>query len=206
MSASAAQQVPDERLRATGPASRRPARRFGTARTVLKRSLIVIVLALMALGASIALTDPNPSTLPSRALQWIAATSSRVFSTSPAVPEEKGRPALDEYYDDSGYATAIRFSKPIADPASLAQIRDSVVGRGRRGIAYLEDKLASLPPGDPATPSTAADHPPAHRLAADVRGSMDRGGRAVRPGAGRRPGPPGPVPGQHWTPCGASPP
>src|SRR5262249_35927383 len=53
--------------------------------------------------------------------------------------------------DDSGYSSAILFSKPITDPASLAQIRDSVVGRARRGITFLESKLAGLPPGDSAT-------------------------------------------------------
>ena len=35
----------------------------------------------------------------------------------------------------------------------LAQVRDSVVGRGRRGIAYLEAKLA----GEPVSLATAAD-------------------------------------------------
>jgi hypothetical protein len=73
------------------------------------------------------------------------------------VSAEEVPPFSDITFDDSGYAAAIRFSKPIADPASLAEIRDSVVGRGRRGIAYLETKLAGLSPGDPATPSTAAD-------------------------------------------------
>ena len=68
-------------------------------------------------------------------------------------PEEKVPLFSDIAFDDSGYAVAIAFSAPIADPASLAQIRDSVVGRGGRGIAFLEGKLAGLPPGDPATPS-----------------------------------------------------
>ncbi len=62
------------------------------------------------------------------------------------LPTEEVPPFSDITFDDSGYATAIRFSKPIADPASLAQVRDSVVGRSGRGIAYLEGKLAALPP------------------------------------------------------------
>ncbi len=74
-----------------------------------------------------------------------------------AAPAGDNRPAWDDWFDDSGYPAAIRFSMPIDNPASLAQVRDSVVGRGRRGIAYLQTKLASLPPGAPATPSTAAD-------------------------------------------------
>src|SRR5262249_35997184 len=45
----------------------------------------------------------------------------------------------------------------IADPTSLRQVGDSVVGRAHRGIAYLEGKLAALPHGAPSTPSTATN-------------------------------------------------
>jgi FG-GAP-like repeat/ASPIC and UnbV len=130
-------------------------------KVLLKVSLIVVGLAVLTLGASIALTDPDPATLPLRAGRWLTARSSR-SSSAPrvagrTVPDQMVRPDWDDAFDDSGYATAVRFSKPISDPSSLAQIRDSVVGRGRRGIAYLEEKLAGLPPGEPTTPSTAAD-------------------------------------------------
>jgi len=114
-------------------------------------------LVALCLGAAIALTDPDPATLPLRARRWLAARSWRSSSPPPTVPpaivDESVPPFSDITFDDSGYATAIRFVKPIVDPTSLAQIRDSVVGRGSRAISYLEGKLADLPPGDPATPS-----------------------------------------------------
>jgi hypothetical protein len=120
----------------------------------------------LALGVSIVLTDPDPGTLSLRARRWLAAQSWRSPSPPPpaagrAVAEEEIPPFSDTSFDDSGYAYAIRFSKPITDATSLAQIRDSVVGRGRRGIAYLEAKLAALPPHDPATPSMTTN---LHRL------------------------------------------
>src|SRR5690242_15399773 len=122
-----------------------------------KVPLISLGLIALALGASLALTDAAPATLPARTWRWVVDRSRRAPAPQPAA----ARPATDEppfsdiTFDDSGYATAIRFSKPITDASSLGQIRDSVVGRGQRGITYLEDKLKSLPPGDPATPSTA---------------------------------------------------
>ena len=126
-------------------------------RAVLKVFLIAFGLAVLSLGASIVLSDPNPATLPLRARQWLAARSWRSSSparaTRKAVIEEKGPRDWDDKFDDSGYSIAFRFSKSITDPTSLVQMRDSVVGRGRRGIAYLQAKLA----GEPASPSTTAD-------------------------------------------------
>src|SRR5262245_47875994 len=125
-------------------------------RAVLKVPLIGLGLIALGLGASLVLTDPDPATLPRRARRWLAPVSWRSSSPPPVaprpVPEETIRPYSDvTTVDDSGYSSAILFSKPIIDPASLAQIRDSVVGRGRRGIAHLERKLAGLLPGQPAT-------------------------------------------------------
>lgn len=129
---------------------------------VLKVALIVMGLVGLALGTSIVLTDPDPGTLPLRASRWLAARSARPASPPPTA----WRLALDEEvplfsdstFDDSGYATSIRFSKPITDPTSLAQMRDSARGRGGRGIAFLEAKLAALPPDDPGTPSGITNH------------------------------------------------
>jgi FG-GAP-like repeat/ASPIC and UnbV len=126
-------------------------------RVVLKVPLIGMGLLALSLGTSLVLTDPDPATLPLRAGRWLAARSWRSSSSPPpvathSVPEEEIRPYSDiTTVDDSGYSSAILFSKPITDPASLAQIRDSVLGRSRRGIAHLEGKLANLPRGEPAT-------------------------------------------------------
>ena len=119
-------------------------------KVVLKVLPIVLGLAALSLGASIVLTDPDPATLPRvRALaRGYCRDAVDDVANRAARGPQVGRPGRDwdEMFDDSGYATAIRFSNPIADPASLAQIRNSVVGRGRRGIAYLEGKLASCLP------------------------------------------------------------
>src|SRR5262249_55843827 len=130
-------------------------------KVLLKVSLIVVGVVLLALGASIVLTDPDRATLFLRARRWLAApaggpsASTRVAPRAGAEPAGRGR--RGEAFDDSGYSTAFRFSKPIADPTSLASIQDSVVGRGSRGIAYLQGLLASQPPELPASRSAAVD-------------------------------------------------
>jgi hypothetical protein len=130
-------------------------------RVVVWAPLLVLGLAALTLGTAIALTDPAPVTLPLRAVKWVAARSWRPSSSpggaTPAGRAPTARPAWDDAFDDSGYATAMRFSKPIDDPASLAQIKSSVVGRGQRGIDYLKGKLADLPTSNPAAQATAAD-------------------------------------------------
>ena len=135
-------------------------------RRVLKVIAIVGGILALSVVAAVALTDPAPSTLPTRAWRWLAARSSCSFSTpeaarpsdaTVATTDEAVPPFSDIAFDDSGYATAIRFSSPIADAASLEQVGTSVVGRARRGIAYLEDKLSALPSGEKSTPSTATN-------------------------------------------------
>jgi hypothetical protein len=132
---------------------------------VPKVTLIVMGLIGLSLGVCILLTDPDPGTLPVRARRWLAASSGQ--STSPPADGRSASPPRvagganpgakvplfsEDLFDDSGYSCAVVFAAPISDPASLAQMRDSVVGRSRRGIILLEGKLASLPPGDPTTP------------------------------------------------------
>ena len=162
MAAGAGLPIPDKSLRNVSPPSRVPAgTRRGGALAFMKVGAIGIGLIVLALATTVFLTDPEPSTFPSRMRQWLAITSSQSLSQaqdalrSPAA--EPVRPAWDETFDDSGYPVAIRFTKATDDPSSLSQLRASVVGRGRRGIAYLEEKLSSLPPGAPAAASTAAD-------------------------------------------------
>ncbi len=133
--------------------------KHGRGRVLWKVPLIGLGLVALCLGVCLALTDADPATLPLRAWRWVVVRTRRPPAPRPAAarPDAEEPPFSDINFDDSGYATAIRFSKPITDPTSLTQIRESVVGRGQRGITYLEDKLASLPPGDPATPSTTAN-------------------------------------------------
>jgi hypothetical protein len=126
-----------------------------------KAALIGAALVALAVAAAIALTDPQPTSLPSRAAGWLASRTWRPSSGPPAAPPAPRDEAVpifsDIAFDESGYAAAIRFSAPIADARSLEQVGASVVGRARRGLAYLDAKLAALAPGDPATPSTATN-------------------------------------------------
>ncbi len=130
-------------------------------RKFFKVAFVGVLVLGTCLGVCVALTDPHPATLPRRAGQWLSATTPRLLAMVSAIPRrfvgEKVPPFSDITFDDSGYSAAVRFSTPIRDSSSLAEIKASVVGRGRRGVVYLESKLAALPPGDPATPSTSAD-------------------------------------------------
>jgi hypothetical protein len=160
MAPKAGQQIQNQRRGDAIPVLHTAHRRRGVALAFLKVALICTVLLVLSLGATIMLTDPEPATLPSRARQWLAASSGQSSSlpaTPPAAVIGEVPPAWDETFDDSGYPVAIRFTTPIDDPMSLSKIRDSVVGRSRRGIEHLQRKLAALPPDGPARASTAAD-------------------------------------------------
>ncbi|MHB1560339.1 MAG: CRTAC1 family protein [Isosphaeraceae bacterium] len=50
-------------------------------------------------------------------------------------------------FEDGGYETAVRHAAPIRDPGSLQELRESVRGRGRRGIAALKKEFEQLRPG-----------------------------------------------------------
>ena len=159
IAAVAPQHIADEGLKGAGSTFRELATPAVAARTFLKILLVGTALVVLSVAATIILTDPEPAELPARARQWLASGSWRSSSPAPDAPRAAypARPAWDDTWDDSGYPVANRFSKPIDDPTSLAQLRDSVVGRGRRGIDYLQKKLANLPPGVPASAFTAAD-------------------------------------------------
>ena len=130
-------------------------------RRVGKAALLVAGVLGLAVAVAVGLTDSNPSTLPLRVRRWLADRARRppvARPTPPSAPVAESVPLFSDItFDDSGYATAIRFSRPITNPASLAEVAASVRGRARRGVAYLEEKLAALSPGDPATPSKATD-------------------------------------------------
>jgi len=123
---------------------------------VVKVAVIGSLIIGLPIAVSVVLTDPAPATLPGRARAWLAAEFGRASAPTQAVgrpgPAEPVPPYSDILFDDSGYAFACAFTPKVADPTSLTQIRDSVVGRNRLGIAHLEGKLAALPRADPTTP------------------------------------------------------
>ncbi len=55
-------------------------------------------------------------------------------------------------FEDGGYETAIRFSTRILHPESLQELRESVRGRGRRGIAVLKKRYEEMPVDPHPTP------------------------------------------------------
>jgi hypothetical protein len=125
----------------------------------LRVALTLVALSALSLGSCVALTDPAPATLPLRIGRWLATASWR--PSLPAIggqvtPEHKIPENWDAKFDDSGYATAVRFSKPISDHRSLTQMRESVVGRGQRGVEYMKGLIAKIRPTDPGGPATTA--------------------------------------------------
>src|SRR5438270_11003853 len=85
-------------------------------------------LVALALGVTVALTDPAPKTLPERALRWLSTRPRPGRSSHPTTAARAASDVTiplysDNWIDDSGYTLAIQFSKPADDPASLAQVR-----------------------------------------------------------------------------------
>jgi FG-GAP-like repeat/ASPIC and UnbV len=124
-----------------------------------KVAMMVIGLSVLCLGICIGLTDPAPSTLPLRVGSWIVSRSWWFSSPAIKAPRAVGPKVSADWeakFDDSGYSAAIRFSKPIADPSSLAKIRESVSGRGQRGIEVLQGMRAKSSREDPGNPDARA--------------------------------------------------
>ena len=93
-----------------------------------------------------------------------------------------GQPAVFDIvldtFEDGGYRTAVPFAAPIHDPTSLQELRESVRGRGRRGIAALKAKYERNHAGFSADARAApgADRARAvDRLPLHVRGELPRG-------------------------------
>jgi tetratricopeptide (TPR) repeat protein len=113
------------------------------------RSVIRVVLAglfcvVVAGGAVFWLTSPNSA-------MWHRSDSRRgVASTAKKPATAQGGERVYELnlnrFEDGGYQTALAFAAPIHDDGSLQELRESVRGRGRRGITELRrlyDQLRS---------------------------------------------------------------
>src|SRR5262245_17938280 len=118
---------------------------------LLRGTLTTIVIGVVAVAASVALTDPDPASLLSRKrLRSFLPSIPTARRTAVPVASDAPIPLFsDNWIDDSGYSFATAFAGPITDPASLGQIRLSCVGRGHRGIAHFQDVLGRLPAGAP---------------------------------------------------------
>jgi hypothetical protein len=47
-------------------------------------------------------------------------------------------------FEDGGYSVAMQYMTPLRDPGSLAELREAIRGRGRRGLAALRPKYDNL--------------------------------------------------------------
>jgi hypothetical protein len=124
------------------------------------RKLIRFMLAgLFCVGAAVAavvlLVNPE-------LVKWRRAERSRrhdaadrAAGESPGTAARPGQPAVFDVimgrFEDGGYEMAVRFAAPIRDPGSLQELRESVRGRGRRGIAALKKKYEQLRLDTPPT-------------------------------------------------------
>jgi hypothetical protein len=74
----------------------------------------------------------------------LAISSPRTFP-DPNAPQSSGRVFLKKSeFDGDIFETALPFMRPIHDPSSLEELRESRRGRGRRGIAALRAKYDQL--------------------------------------------------------------
>jgi hypothetical protein len=117
-----------------------------------------VCLAAGGLG-SLVLADPSKSARIEHAVKWVSRHLP-TFSTSSLTPRLKRSSAsVDSFplfsstgFETGGFAAACRFTGPVADRGSLAQVKEAVQGRVRRGLDELNSALRSMPPESP-------DHP-----------------------------------------------
>src|ERR1700722_18436010 len=121
--------------------------------TLLRASLAGFLCVVVAGLGSLVLADAKASARIEEAVRWI---SRRIpsFSTSATASRIKpNRPPIDSIpmfsstgFETGGFAAASRFTGPIADRGSLAQVKEAAQGRVRRGLDELNSALRSIPP------------------------------------------------------------
>src|SRR5437588_458537 len=105
-----------------------------------------------ALGAVNWLASFDPGTgRPDRARHAVATTrapgSGSATSPGAGTRRESGPISVDESrpFERGGFDIALRFTGPVRDPRSLGELRESIRGRGRRGLDALGAELDQLP-------------------------------------------------------------
>jgi hypothetical protein len=75
----------------------------------------------------------------------------------PNAPGTSSEVFIDQTFVDGDiFTTALPFTGTIKDPGSLAELREAVRGRGRRGLAALRAQFDQLQLGPSASPDTAS--------------------------------------------------
>jgi hypothetical protein len=98
-----------------------------------------------------------------RARKAAALPSAKGQGTTEGSP--KGRPpepqsvldVINDDFEDGGFGTASKFQAPPRDASSLAELRQAVAERGRRGIAQLTAELDALRLDSPPTKAQAIE-------------------------------------------------
>ncbi|QEH35284.1 FG-GAP repeat protein [Aquisphaera giovannonii] len=128
-------------------------------KAALRGGLILAALAAVAAGASYVLVTtaeegsrPRPATASST--RAAAPARPKAPSAKPWNLRPDGTPQLygEGWFDDSGYFFGVKFTDEDSDQASLPAIRANVGGRARRGVDYLRNVLAHVPPDSPDAP------------------------------------------------------
>ena len=114
-----------------------------TSLRILRVGLAGLVIAATAGSAIWVLTDPDRGKSVG-AFRAGSAGARRVEPGSRSRSDPRVPLFSDNFIDDSGNSSALRYSAPIADRRSLLQCYASAEGRARRGIADLQSQLDEL--------------------------------------------------------------
>jgi hypothetical protein len=123
---------------------------------VTKLGMGLVLMVALALGVSVALSDPNlGKTTSGKRVRAARPTSASKTMRKAWNRREDGSPMLygDGWLDDSGYFFAVIFTGAIDDPNSLEQVGAALSGRAAKGVSYLNGVLASVPPDAPDGPT-----------------------------------------------------
>jgi predicted amidohydrolase YtcJ len=123
-------------------------------RTIVRIGLGAAACAAVSGVAAVVLTDPESAKATDRvlrrALSWNASRSSNQGHT-PSEPRNSPEPPFPLFstsgFENAGYPTACRFTGPIEDRSSIAQVREAIRTRAQRGADELRSKLRSIRPG-----------------------------------------------------------
>jgi len=120
--------------------------------TAPRRAFIVVLgLSFASIGGAILLWVSSPSAGDSSLPDPVALSSP---SANLGKLPSPARIAIDpRSFEDGGFKTASRFTGPIPDPNSLADLRQAVRSRGSKGIAELTTQYQDLKVDAPPTPA-----------------------------------------------------
>ena len=119
-------------------------------RSVLQVFLVGLFCLAVAAGAVYWLVPPiGERTSRSAPRSGLATTKAKEKNPAEESPGGGVYELIQDRFEDGGYKTAMTFAAPIHDLGSLQELRESVRGRGRRGITELRGLYDKLRPDTP---------------------------------------------------------